>query len=558
MHTPATIPPQPPSSDHESDDALGMARRFWTPRHIAEVTGGRWLRKPSDLDRPLAGLSIDTRTIGADEVFLAIVGPRFDGHNFLPAAAAAGAAMAIVEEVSSSDDVADSKLPLLHVDSAVEALHRLAGAWRDVLAAAGCRVIAVVGSNGKTTTRHLVHTALNKSVVSGSKADDQSSQRETRDQKAETAAQRLEGTQSPRSFNNHLGVPLTLLAARAEHDFVVAEIGTNHPGEIAALASIARPSAAVITSVGREHMEHFGTLEAVAREEAAVLDHLVEQGLAVIEAEAMQRIAGVRAMPEHVHVVRFGEGDDADVRYENLSETPVGLRFDVVGDAVSASNQTSKVGREAMTLPLLGRHNASNALAAVVVGRWMGVSLDELAKQLAGTSAVPGRLEVRRVGLPTAAVLVLHDAYNANPDSMQAAIRTLVNVQATTADTNQKPKTKNEKPKAAAPRRIAILGDMAELGKHGPDAHRQLGEELVKQGDAIDLVLLVGQLTLFTAEALSRRWPNERVHVLGPLNDAAAQRIADMLKPGDIVLLKASRSVALERVLPAIEQRFAT
>ncbi|MEX1015528.1 MAG: UDP-N-acetylmuramoyl-tripeptide--D-alanyl-D-alanine ligase [Phycisphaeraceae bacterium] len=519
------------------------AARFWTPRHLAAVTAGRWLAEPQDLDRPLAGLSIDTRTLGRDDVFLAIKGPRFDGHNFLDAAAQAGAAMAIVETTATSNQpsAVSHAFPLLHVDNAVAALHALAHAWRDVLQAAGCRVIAVAGSNGKTTTRHLIHAALQGSDVS------RSPERTTSDHsKPETRNSKLTGTQSPRSFNNHLGVPLTLLAARAEHDFVVAEIGTNHPGEVATLAAIARPDAAVITSVGREHLEHFGSLDAVAREEGSLLEHVAPQGIAVVEADAWRHITAVLTPPAHLHVIRFGATPDADLHYTDLTETPLGLTFEAITSPIA--HRPSHIP---LTLPLLGRHNASNTLAAVAVGQWMGVSLDQLAAHLAAVDAVPGRLEVRRLGT----LLVLHDAYNANPDSMVAALEALAGLSVSSSEfqvSSSPEQTRNAK------RRIAILGDMGELGAHGPDAHRQLGDDIAAHGDAIDRVLLVGRLTLFTAEALARHWPSEseRVQVIGPLDDDALDRIAGLLAPNDIVLLKASRTVALERLLPVLEKRF--
>lgn len=503
--------------------ALDAAAAFWTPRSVAALVAGRWLVEPGDLDRPLTGVSIDSRTLEAGQVFLAIRGPHFDGHDFVTPAFASGAAIAIVEQSIDTRDVTrdvrlnDHSPGVLRVGDAVAALHRLAGAWRDLLAAAGCQVIAVAGSNGKTTTRHLIHSVLQDSEAA----------------LPESGTRVLVGTQSPRSFNNHLGVPLTLLAARAEHDFVVTEIGTNHPGEVDQLAAIARPDVAVITNVGREHLEHFGSLEAVAREEGALLAHAAPDGLAVVEAAAWRRIVEHYNVPPNLRVVRFGADADADVKLIDLHETAEGLRFGIAAPHIPPPASH-------IALPLLGRHNATNALAAVVVAEAMGVAMERVKHRLEQVGAVPGRLEMRRIGASDeTGVLVLHDAYNANPDSMQAAIETLVGL---------------DQP---GRRKIAILGDMFELGTHGPDAHRQLGEHIAAHGDGIDQVVLVGRLTMFTAEALGRRWPQERVHAAGPFDETAAQVIAAMLAPGDIVLLKASRGVGLERLLPAIEQRIA-
>ena len=228
---------------------------FWTPAHFAELTGGTWLIPPRDAGAAISGISIDSRGLAAGQGFVAIRGERFDGHRFLAEAAAKGAALAIVEQPQPG---ADAPMAVLQVASTLAALQRLASHWRDRLGEAGCRIISVSGSNGKTTTRHLVHQVLT------------------------TAG--LVGSQSPKSFNNRLGVPLTLLAAQANQHFVVAEIGTNHPGEIAALASILRPDIALITSIGEEHLEFFHDLEGVAQEESQVFAQIAEGGVAIIPA----------------------------------------------------------------------------------------------------------------------------------------------------------------------------------------------------------------------------------------------------------------------------------
>jgi len=217
---------------------------FWTPQQFELVTAGTWVHAPADADARLAGVSIDSRTIRPGEVFVALPGERFDGHDFLERAAEAGAAILIVEEEAAVDrGVMPDGCAILQVQDTYATLRQLGRAYRGWLAAHNVTVIAVTGSNGKTTTRHLIHAACSA---------------------------KLSGTQSPKSFNNHIGVPLTLLAASVEDDFVVVEIGTNHPGEVAALGELVRPDAAVITSVGEEHMAFFGTLEAVAVEEASI------------------------------------------------------------------------------------------------------------------------------------------------------------------------------------------------------------------------------------------------------------------------------------------------
>ncbi|MGD8208055.1 MAG: UDP-N-acetylmuramoyl-tripeptide--D-alanyl-D-alanine ligase, partial [Thiohalocapsa sp.] len=290
---------------------------FWTPAVLAELTGGRWLAPPRRVDVSLTGLGIDSRTLHPGEVFVAIAGERFDGHDFLERAQAAGAALALVERDCEPPAGADGPLAVLRVASTVRALQALASRYRDLLRAAGCRVVSVSGSNGKTTTRHLIHHVLTEGG--------------------------LEGTQSLKSFNNHIGVPLTLLAARPEHDFVVAEIGTNHPGEIAELSAIARPDIAVITSIGEEHLEFLVDLDGVAREESALLAFVASGGIAILPAEG--RLPVPLTLPA---------APAFDVQ-----------RFDI--EPITAA------------LPLPGAHNRLNASAASAVARCFGIDEKRIA-----------------------------------------------------------------------------------------------------------------------------------------------------------------------------------
>ena len=234
---------------------------FWTPHNLKNVTSGQWLEPPAEGGHILGGISTDTRNINPGQVFLAIAGDNFDGHDYLGAAIEAGASMLIVmdkEKAKKAPLPGAGAVSCLVVTDSITALQALARAYRDVLKQTNTMVIGVTGSNGKTTTRHLIHTALSTT---------------------------LKGTQSPKSFNNHLGVPLTILAASTDDDFVVSEIGSNFPGEIAFLAEIVRPDIGVITSVGTAHIGHFGTKEAIANEKASLLLHVQPDGLVVIPDE---------------------------------------------------------------------------------------------------------------------------------------------------------------------------------------------------------------------------------------------------------------------------------
>ncbi|MEM7626598.1 MAG: UDP-N-acetylmuramoyl-tripeptide--D-alanyl-D-alanine ligase [Planctomycetota bacterium] len=420
---------------------------FWRFDNLERVTGGAWLIEPDDYTAQAAGLTHDTRTLTPGQVYLAVKGENHDGHRFVGNALEAGAALAIV-----SDEAAIGPGPVLHVDDTVAALQELASAYRDELAKSGCKVIAVCGSNGKTTTRHLIHHVLTRCG--------------------------LTGTQSPKSFNNHLGVPLTLLAASPDHDFVACEIGTNHPGEIAALGDLAWPDAAVITSIGREHLEHFKDLDGVAKEEAAILPFVRPHGYVTLPAEAAQLIAPYYDVQEGVVML------------------PVRHSLDVPED-----------------FPWLGEHNRANAALVIALARWLELDPTTVHDALRCAPTAPGRLHRREFGQ---GVAVIDDTYNANPDSMAAALAVL-----------------SELP---GRRRVAVLGEMMELGATSEPEHRALAESAER---AADDVVLIGEP--FGAEA----W-----------DAATPQRVVDRLRPGDTVLLKASRGVALERIIPAIEERF--
>jgi len=480
---------------------------FWTSSAFERLTGGRWHPRPPPQPLAIAGVSIDTRTLRPGEAFFAIRGERFDGHDFIDQAATAGAVMAVVESRGSAAALA-AHLPRLVVPNAVAALQGLARAYREALRERAVSVIAVAGSNGKTTTRHLVHTAL---------------------------AARLAGTQSPKSFNNHLGVPLTLLGAAIagrplagardpstgeplrlprDDDFVLVEVGTNRPGEIAALARLVQPDAVVITSIGAEHLEALGDLAGVAREEGAVLQHLTGERRVFISEQA------------RAHLESEGTGYPTEpVIYDRdrvRRVTPTGD-----GQRVELASGTT------VTLPLPGRHNVSNALAAVAVAQWMGVPEADAWSALETAAAAPMRMERVIVAAPGAPVVVLNDAYNANFHSMLAALETL-----------------REYP--GAHRRIAVLGDMLELGAQGPELHRALGREL-----RADRAILIGELAACIAEGVAEGESGPSCEVHPEWSEGLAQRVAASLEPGDVVLIKASRGMQLERLVPAIEARFA-
>ena len=437
---------------------------FWTPTHFADLTGGVWLTPPGDRAEAMTGLGIDSRSIEPDQAFVAIAGERFDGHDFIAEVEAKGAALAIVEREVSPPPA--GCMAVLKVPSTLAALQTLASGWRDRLGAAGCRIISVTGSNGKTTTRHLIHHVLTHAGCVG--------------------------TQSPKSFNNQLGVPLTLLAGRADHDFLVAEIGTNHPGEIAALAALVRPDIAVVTSIGEEHLEFFHDLDGVAREESQVLKHIAADGVAILPAP--EHLAAALTLPDQP---RF------QIQHFDL-------------DPVTAE------------LALPGAHNRLNASAASAVARLFEIDDRRIAAAWPSASAAPLRGEIIAADDP-ARPTIINDAYNANPTSMRAALALLAEYPAP---------------------RWAVLGDMLELGTTAAAAHRAIAAEAAL---ICDRCVLIGEQFTVAADAVPA---DAAVEVHPAWSDDVAAQIAAEIGADATLLLKGSRGMALERLLPVMKMQF--
>ncbi len=434
------------------------------------------------------GVSTDSRAVAAGELFFALRGDSFDGHAFVADALRRGAVAAVVA-AGQLEDVrrcVSTALPhptaeaLIAVDDPLAALGRLGAYHRRQLSAS---VIAVLGSNGKTTTKAMIDC-----VLSG----------------------RLRGRASPRSFNNAIGVPLTLLSAQAGDDYLVVEIGTNAPGEVAALARLAQPDMAVLVSIGEEHLEGLGSLEGVAAEECSVLDALRDDALAIVNIDTplvrphLARFRGRR--------VTFGQAENADLRVDAIRLEPPGLRFRI--------NQ-----RFEYVLAVPGEHNALNAAAAVAVARRLGLEHAEAAERLAGFVSPPMRMQVLSMG----GVTVLNDAYNANPTSMLAALETLE--------------------RWPAARRIAVLGEMRELGRHAAEAHARVGRRALN--GAMEVVLLVGAAAQSMLAGVAGAAAARAVRCADAAEAGAWLR--SETRAGDVVLVKASRAVELERAVDALQ-----
>ncbi len=459
----------------------------WPFQQIRRVTLSRWLARGT---REFTGrISTDSRDLQPGDLFIAIIGPNFDGHHFIPAVMEAGAAGILVSR--AVDDAlaaaaAAASVTILQCDDTVRGLNRLAAAYRRDLRA---KVVAVGGSNGKTTTKQIIHTLL-----SG----------------------RFSGVASPKSFNNNIGLPLTLLSVQPQHEYVVVEVGTNAPGEMEALGQVAAPDIVVITGVGLEHLEFLGDIVHVAREEASLARFVAQDGILLLTNDSPELLNALRLTRGPRFTVGHG-GSGADMEATEIHEALAGTDFVVNG-------------RTAYHLPLLGRHNVFNAMLAIGVARRMGLTDEEIQTGLRAVKPASMRLEPLRI----AGHLIINDAYNANPTSMAAAIKMFA--------TLPLPDAADERPK-----RVAILGDMLELGPGSAELHRQMGRLAAE--NPIDLLIFVGPLMLHAAH--EARLKGMEVHHFADVGVAAAE-LPKLLTPSDVILLKASRGTRLEKVLDLI------
>jgi len=439
---------------------------------------GHWLLPGSP--GKVESVSTDTRTAQGGELFFAIRGKRFDGHMFLAQAAAAGCVAALVRLDGEPRPEIGSKFPcgVMGTSDSVKALGALGAYHRNLHPA---DVIAVTGSNGKTTVKRMIHHILSK---------------------------RMRGLCGPKSFNNEIGVPLTLLETGEKDDYVVCEIGSSAPGEISVLAGMASPNVAVITNVAETHLEKLGTLEGVAGEKASILGHLEKDGLGVLWAD--NDVLTKLAASYGTRMVTFGQSDSSDLRVTGYESRNRAQRFEVNG-------------RFWVDLPLPGKHNALNALAAIAVAQRFGFSQGEAGEALGDFQGVEMRLEWIDLGRLT----VINDAYNANPASMLAAAKVL-------SETGGR-------------RRILVAGDMGELGTESQDLHVRTGSLIAEMN--LDLLIAVGPMGRYIAQgAADRALPTEQFDTLA----AAAKGLCDLLRDGDVVLVKASRMVQMERLVEVI------
>jgi UDP-N-acetylmuramoyl-tripeptide--D-alanyl-D-alanine ligase len=442
---------------------------------IADLAGAKL--EQGDKTASVERISTDSRTIKKGELFVALRGENFDGHKFVEEVAKSGAAGAIVD-LKWKGKVPNS-FATIRTDDTLLAYQNLAANYRKSLP---IKVLAITGSNGKTSTKDFAASVLGR---------------------------KFRVTKTQGNFNNQVGLPRTILEANSDHEVGVWELGMNHPGEIAALAKIAAPDAVIITNIGVAHIEFMGSREAIAKEKGALAEAVDPSGTVILNADdSFSKKIAERTRAD----VIFAGTNDGTIRAIDIQQSADGSEFTIIEGAHRCRAQ----------LPVPGIHMVQNALLAVAAGRAFGLSLEDAAAGLAGTPLTKARLQIKEIN----GVQFLDDSYNANPDSMKAALQTLVELE-------------------ADGKRIAVLGEMRELGNETQRGHKEVGEAAASFG--IDHLIGIGEMGAVIARAAQKAGLASS-DAVGSTAEAA-ERLIEIVDPGDLVLIKGSRLARTEEVI---------
>ncbi|MDY0184485.1 MAG: UDP-N-acetylmuramoyl-tripeptide--D-alanyl-D-alanine ligase [Desulfuromonadaceae bacterium] len=453
----------------------------WDSEEIESIVSGRLLGAP--YASAITGISTDSRTLQSGDLFVPLRGPNYDGHNYLRQAVEYGAAACLSEEV-----IGGLPVPVIQVDDTLEALGALAASIRAAFAGP---VAAITGTSGKTSTKEMLASIL---------------------------TQCCPGLKTAGNFNNLIGLPLTLAGLAQSHRWMVLEMGMNHPGEIRRLSAIARPSVALITNAGAGHLEGLGSVAAVAKAKAEIFEGLIPGGVAVLNADDPELMA--LQLPDGVRRVTYGIKQQSDVMATNIR---LGRQVDFslhLGDEVVE-----------VSVPLPGRHQVHNALAAAAVARVLGGRPEHIAAGLRQVKMAAGRLEVRELD---AGITVLDDSYNANPQSMLAALEVLEHW-------------------PVSGRRIAVLADMLELGDAAAYCHAEVGS---RAAQVVDHLLCYGQWSTELIEgARQQGLEPTQVARINDHEDICAWLTLNV-QPYDCLLVKGSRGMRMERIVDFLLHKF--
>lgn len=450
---------------------------------IADMAGGRLVRGSHEASASI--VSKDTRSLPPGSLYLALRGASFDGHAFVAQAAQAGAVGAIVDKVIVGD--LPENFALIEVGDTQKGLQTLAESWRRRLT---LKVICITGSSGKTSTKDFTKAVM---------------------------AEKFSVTSTVGNLNNHIGLPLSILEATSSDEIAVWEVGMNHPGEIAPLAALARPDLAIITNIGTAHIENLGSRNAIAQEKGALAESLTANGILVLREE--DDYSTRLALRTKGKVVRAGFSGGS-VRASQLRPHGNGTRF-----VVQSGDRSCE-----MTLPVLGTHMVGNALLAIAAGLEMGLFLEDCARGLENILLTKGRVTLKQLG----ELQIIDDSYNANPDSMLAALDTLKSL-----DVNGL--------------RIAVLGKMGELGDHAAVGYARVGSHAAHTADVL---LTVGEEAKAMAMAAEQSGLKE-VHRVAD-NAEAWKLLGQLGSAGDAILVKGSRSARMEEIINGMETCFTT
>ena len=442
---------------------------------IAQLAGGSI--SSGDQTVVVNKVSTDSRTLKSSELFVALRGENFDGHNFVESAAQIGAAGAIVESTWNGE--IPKNFALIRAKDTLQAYQDLAANYRKSLM---LKVVAITGSNGKTSTKDFTAAVL---------------------------AHRFRVTKTEGNFNNHVGLPRTILEATSADEIGVWEIGMNHPGEIATLAKVAAPDVAIITNIGVAHIEFMGSREKIAEEKAALAEAVGADGAIILNADDLfTKTIASRARGK---VILAGT-NSGSIQAAEITQSGTGADFTILEGAHRCRAQLS----------VPGLHMVQNALLAIAAGRAFGLSLEECAAELAAAPLTRARSQIKDIG----GVQFLDDSYNANPDSMKAALRTLVELD-------------------ADGKRIAVLGEMRELGDQSERGHREVGETAAVL--KIDQLIAIGDIAAAIADAAGQAGLRKTTIVKS--TSEAAEVLGEIAAPGDLVLIKGSRAARTEEVI---------
>ena len=500
-----------------------------------------WSSTPASseaLTRRIDAVSTDTRELRPGSLFIGLPGPRFNGADFANAALEAGASAVLVETSGSADPGELEQLALLSerfvapIAVCSDARAALGAIGQLVRRTSTAKAVAITGSCGKTSTKSIVAHML----------------------RADCAQPETTVVASPKSFNNYIGVPRTLMLAEPSTEFMVIEVGTNGPGEIRDLAAIGEPNVALITTIGRAHLEGLGSVEGVADEKGALvasLDPSLDGSAAVLNADCPMLPRLLAHVPTGVDVLTFGVGaggQSASVLADAVKATARGTEFQLSIDPALTPGR--EITDRHVVVPLLGDHAAANVAASLAVVLALGGDLDAALDSIATLDAEPHRLQPTLAG----GVLVIDDAYNANPQSMAAAIRTLIGLERATAPAASSAQGLSQ--------RVLVAGAMGEMGDGRLALHREVGGMAGASG--IDRLILAGEhydhdaLVAMGEGAVASGMAPGKVQLCRSVSSAIAALTAPDtgLASGDICLVKASRAARLERVVEALAGHF--